>query len=163
MGFVAAIPPAVYAIAGAAASVAGTVVSAMGAEQSAKAQQQSAAYQAQVAANNATIANQNAEAATKAGATQATTQSLQNRARLGAVVAGEAANNVDVTSGSAVDVQQTQRELGQLDVETTVNNANLQAYGYRSQATGYTAQSGLETATAANARLPGTSPRRATS
>jgi hypothetical protein len=59
-----------------------------------------------------------------------------------------AANNVDVNSGSAVAVQEGQREVSQLNTETVLNNANLAAYGYRNQAQAFTEQAGLETLTA---------------
>jgi hypothetical protein len=143
------------AIASVAATAIGAGVSYIGAQQSAAAQSKAAGYQAQVAANNATIANQNATYARQAGEAKATTQSLQARARLGAAVTGEAAQGVDVTTGSAADVQATDRALGQLDTETVRNNAALTAYGYRSQSTGFTAQSGLDQAQSANALAAG--------
>ena len=144
-----------FAAVGAIAAVAGTVVSAVGAQQSAAAQKKAADYQAQVAANNATIANQNARYATQSGQAAATTQSLRNRAAIGALTASLAADNVDVNTGSAADVRTTQRELGQLDVETTVNNAALTAYGYKAQASGYTGQSALASAEASQAGTAG--------
>jgi hypothetical protein len=44
---------------------------------------------------------------------------------------------------SAVNVQKSSAETGQLDSETVLNNAELQAYGYRVNATSEEAQSGL--------------------
>lgn len=58
--------------------------------------------------------------------------------------ASQAANGIDVNTGSAVDVQVGQREQSSLDEQTTLNNAELKAYGYESQATGFTAQAGLD-------------------
>ncbi len=69
----------------------------------------------------------------------------------GLLLQEQAANNIDVTSGSAVDVQATDRALGNMDVATTVGNAALTAYGYRSAATNATAEAGVEQATAAQA------------
>ncbi|MEO6779425.1 MAG: hypothetical protein ABI196_00635 [Bradyrhizobium sp.] len=143
------------AIASVAATAVGAGVSYLGAQQSAAAQSKSAAYGAQVAANNAQIANQNATYARQAGEAKATTQSLQARARLGAAVTGEAAQGIDITTGSAADVQGTDRALGQLDTETVRNNAALTAYGYRSQSTNFTAQSGLKSAQSASALAAG--------
>lgn len=133
-----------------AATVAGAAVSTYGAVQNARAQSQAAAYQAQVAQNNATEAQQNARYAIQAGETSAETQGLKNKEELGAVVASEAANNVDVNSGSALDVQVGQRETGLEDVDQIRSNALLNAYGYQTQATSFTAQSTLDTSTAAN-------------
>lgn len=143
------------ALASIAATTVGTGVAVAGAESSAAAQSKSAAYSAQVAANNAQIANQNASYAAQAGQEKATEQSLKSRAQVGAAIAGEAAQGVDVNSGSALDVQTTDREVGKLETQQVANNAALQVYGYRSQATGFSADSGLDTAKAANALQAG--------
>src|SRR6185312_13605871 len=59
------------------------------------------------------------------------------------IKAAEASGNVDVNSGSASDVQQSQRELGELNTATVASNAALQAYGYRAQASYFEGQSNL--------------------
>lgn len=124
-------------IAGAAISAGGTILGGI-------ASGNAASYQATVARNNAVIANQNAAYATAAGQQQAEQQGLKGAAAVGRIKASQAANGVDVNTGSAVDVQKSQAEESQLDTETVLNNAELQAYGYRSQATNFTAQAGLE-------------------
>jgi hypothetical protein len=129
----------------------GSATSAIGAISSANAQGAAASYSAQVAKNNAQIAAQNASYATESGQAKAQQVGLQNRQKLGATVAGEAASGVDVTTGSNEQVAQSQVELGQEDVGTTLNNAALQAYGYRSQQTSFQAQAGLDTAQAEQA------------
>ena len=139
--------PIISAIAG----VAGAGISAYGALYQGAAARESASYQAQVAANNAIIANQNAKYAVAAGQQQAEAVSLKGAAQQGKVKAALAANNIDVSSGSAKNVQVSQAETSQLDTETVLNNAELQAYGYRTAATGYTAESGLLTTQAAEA------------
>jgi hypothetical protein len=133
--------PALALVAGAV----GAGVSAYGTAEAGKATANAANYNAQVARNNATIANQNADYAVAAGEESAATQSRKNAATSGKIKATQAASGVDVNTGSAVGVQESQRETGQLDSETVLNNAELQAYGYRSQATGFQATAGLET------------------
>lgn len=140
----------IAAYASIAATVTGAAVSAYGAVQNSRAQSQAAAYQAQVATNNATEAQQNARYAIQAGEVSAETQGLKNKEELGAVVASEAANNVDVNSGSALDVQTGTRERGLQDVSTIRNNALLTAYGYQTNATSFTSQSILDTASSQN-------------
>ena len=139
--------PGTLAIVGAA----GAAASAGGALYSGIAQSEAASYQATVARNNALIAQGNAQRAIAAGQQQAQTQSLKNAATAGAIKTAQAANGVDVNSGSAVDVQASQRETGQLDTQNTLYNSMIQAYGYRVNATSDTAQAGLEEATAENA------------
>jgi hypothetical protein len=129
----------------------GTATSAIGAVSSAEAQGKSAAYQAQVAQNNATIAAQNASYATQAGQQKAQEVGLKNRQQLGAIAAEEGASGVTVGTGSNEDVRKSQEEIGQLDVGTTLNNAQLQAYGYRTQQTSFQAQSQLDQAQAGQA------------
>lgn len=119
------------------------------------AQANAADYQAQVAENNATVMRQNEAYASAAGSAAATTQSLKSAAVGGRIKASQAANNIDVNSGSAVNVQKSQREAGELDTATTENNALLQAYGYKTQATNYEAEAGLEKSEADNAWIGG--------
>src|ERR1700677_4764300 len=138
----------------AAAPIIGALASAGGALYGGIAQSEAASYQAQVSRNNALIADQNATRAIAAGQQQAQTQSLKNAATAGAIKTSQAANGVDVNSGSAVDVQASQREVGQLDTQTTLQKAQQEAYGYRVKAVSDTAQAGLEEATAENA-IPG--------
>lgn len=90
-------------------------------------------FQAQVATNNAQTEAQNAQYAEESGQEEAATSSLKGAASGAAVKAGLAANGVDVNSGSAVDVEASERGANQLDAETVLSNANLQAYGYTVQ------------------------------
>lgn len=138
-----------------ATAVAGTAVAATSAINQAQAQSRAAAYQAQVAKNNQITASQNAEYAIQAGQQHAEQQQAQNRALLSRTIAGEAANGVDVNSGSAVDVQATNRQTGVTDTETINHNAALQAYGYRTQGSNFGAQAGLDTMQAADATKGG--------
>jgi hypothetical protein len=125
---------------------AAVAVSAYSAYSSGQAQSANAAYQAQVAKNNQTIANQNANYTIQAGQAEATQASLKGRAQSASIKAAQAANGIDVNSGSAEDVQETQRETNTLNTSTVMQNAALRAYGYRTQATNFGAQSGLDTA-----------------
>jgi hypothetical protein len=140
MGFALAAAPILGAV-GAATSAIGAI----GGGESAAAQ---ANYEAQVAANNAKIAQQNANYALAAGQTQATNVGLQQRAQGGQITSGIAANNIDVNTGSAKAVRESQAEIGTENVQQTLANAGLTAYGYRTQATSSTAESQLEAAEA---------------
>jgi hypothetical protein len=89
--------------------------------------------EANAANYNAVVSRNNAYYVANAGQVQAQNQSLQQGARLGQMVASQAANSVDVNSGSALAEQRSQREVGEVDTETALNNALLQAYGYKAQ------------------------------
>jgi hypothetical protein len=135
--------------------IAGAGIGALGSIFGGFATASAANYQAQIARNNAIVANYNATNAALAGQTTAQAVSLKAAAQGGQIKASQAANNIDVNTGSAVAVQKSQRETGELDTLTAMNNAALAAYGYQQQATGFTAQAGLEEAEAAQAPYGG--------
>jgi hypothetical protein len=129
----------------------GAGMSAFGSIEGGLASRQSSRYNAQVAANNAALAEQNATYTAHAGQTEATQSSLQSANKLAKIKGQLAANGVDVNSGSAVDVQQSEREAGKLSTEMTKANAQARVYGYRAQEAGYQAQQKIDTAQADNA------------
>lgn len=133
------------------AGIAGAGVSALGTISGGEAQSANASYQAQVALNNQTIADQNANYAVEAGEVSASNQSLKNAAQFGRLKTSMAANGVDINSGSAVDVEKSARIEGDTAAATTLSNAELQAYGYRTQAANFGAEAGLETTEAGEA------------
>jgi hypothetical protein len=135
--------------------LAGAAISAVGAISAGDAQGAASAYQAQVAKNNATISTQQANYASAAGQEQATIAGLQSAAQGGTVKASQAANNIDVNSGSAVKVQESQRIAGSLNEQQAVNTATQQVYGYRAMAMSDTAQSQLDTMEAEQAPIAG--------
>lgn len=95
---------------------------------------QAADFQAQIARNNAEIARYNAQSATEVGNAQAFNSMLKTRAQVGYTKAAQAASGIDVNSGSAVDVQASERMLGMLDALTIRSNAARAAYGYQAEA-----------------------------
>lgn len=107
---------------------------------------QTASYQAAVASNNATIARQNEVYSAQAGATQTEQSGLKARAQDAGVKAGLAANNVDVNTGSAADVQQSEHEINQFDTATVAHRAAMAVYGYHTQVNDFSAQSKLDQA-----------------
>jgi hypothetical protein len=127
MAFMAAAAP-VLGLVGAATSAIDTI-------ESGQATANAASYQAQVAQNNAIIAEQNAAYASEAGLASAAATSMKGAAASGKVKATQAASGIDVNTGSAVNVQASERETNVLNTETVLNNAELRAYGYRARAT----------------------------
>ena len=80
---------------------------------------------------------------------------LKAAERAGAIKAAQAASNVDVNSGSALDVRSSAAELGELNALTIRSSAARTAYGYETQGIQYGAQQGVEEATAAAAPATG--------
>ncbi len=137
------------------AGAASAAVGAVGAISSANAQADASRFQSQVSANNAIIGQQQAQTTIASGEQQATTQALKTRATVGAIKAAQGASNVDVDSGSAVDVRSSQAELGMEDQLTIRSNAARQAYGYQVGAVSNTAQSQLLQKQASGAETAG--------
>ena len=126
-------------------AIAGPIIGATGALVQGAATQNASDYQAAVANNNAIIAGYNAGLATQSGEVQAENKSRQGAEKQASIKAATAANGIDVNSGSAVTTQEGEHEVANTDTATTMHNALLQAYGYRTQQTGFEAQSKLDT------------------
>lgn len=135
-------------------AAAGVALSAVGTVASGVSQANAANYQASVNRNNALTASNNAQYAREAGAVETELAGRRAAEQEARVRAGIAANNIDVNSGSAADVQQGERETGLLSQETVANNAALTSYGYGTQASGFQAEAGLKSTESATA-VPG--------
>ena len=129
---------------GAALSTYGGLQQAAGTRAAGQASYNAGMYSAAVAAQNAEIANQRSDRAIAAGSQKASMESLKGAANLGAIKAGQAAAGVDVNTGSAVRVQESARMLNKLNADTTMNNAQETAYGYKVEASQDEAQAKLD-------------------
>ena len=69
---------------------------------------------------------------------------MKSGANVGSIKATQAASGVDVNKGSALDVQSSARELGELAATHTQENAQERAWGYRVQASNDVAQAELD-------------------
>jgi hypothetical protein len=121
----------------------GGLISAVGSIAGGMAQANALNYQAQVAQNNAIIAQQNANYAIEAGQAKTAKVDMQEAEVGGQIKAAEAAGNVDVNTGSNKQVQISQRQLGKLNTEQELANAQLVEYGYLSHKMNFEAQSKL--------------------
>ena len=135
--------------------VLGSVAGAAGGLISSGASGASANYQAQIASNNAVIAGMQRASAISAGHEQTYEKSLQGADQVGRIKAAIGANNVDVNTGSAVNVLGGQRAANQLSAETTLSNAQKAAWGYKLQELGYSDQSNLYKAQAQSDKTAG--------
>lgn len=125
------------------ATVAGTVIGAVGQMQQQAAAQAQANYQAQVAENNQIIARQNAQYARQAAEAQVQRQNEKTAAMVGAIRAAQASNNLDVNTGSALEVQSSAEALGQLDAVSIREAGERQARAFENQGRGFADQAGL--------------------
>lgn len=122
---------------------AGTAMSALSAVQGSAATKNATAAQAQVARNNAQIAGWQAEDAIQRGARSVTSSRIQTRQTKGSQIARMAANGIDVTEGSALNILTDTDQFGEIDANTIGDNAAREAWAIRQQAAGYNADASL--------------------
>lgn len=128
----------------AALAIAAAATTAYGAEQSANAQAQAAKYNANVAEQNAKLSTQNAEWTGAEGEQQTGLAGIKSQQTEGAIKTAQAANNVDINSGSALSVQKSQDQSGLLNQSNTRSNAARTAYGFEVQASQGVGQAQLD-------------------
>jgi hypothetical protein len=137
------------------ATLAGGITSAIGAEKSGAAQQQSYNYQAGVAQLNSQIDLQNADYARGQGETQAMQYGLKAGQQQAQIKNQQAASGLDVNSGSAVAVQQSQKLITGIDTAQIRSNAAKVAYDYDVKSTMDLNQSTLDVMAGQNAKTAG--------
>lgn len=120
---------------------AGSVVKAAGSTYSGQAAASMHKYQAGVAAVNAKIARQNAEYSRGVGEFKAEQSGMKTAGEIGRTTAIQGASGFRVESGSATDVRESQRMLGQSAQNVIRSNAARAAYGHEVEALNFEAQS----------------------
>lgn len=137
------------------ATVAGGIVSAQGALTNAQATQNSFNYQAGVAQINSQIDLQNADYARDQGEVKAQLYGMQAGQRQAQIKNTQAASGLDVNSGSAVAVQDSQKKITGIDTAQIRSNAAKVAYDYDVKSTMDLNQSTLDVMAGQNAKIAG--------
>lgn len=91
-------------------------------------------YQSSLLRQNAILKNQAADETVIAANTSADWQRVKAGQAIGTQRSAQAANGIDVNSGSSAQLQDDTALLGELDALTIQNNAAREAYGLRVQA-----------------------------
>lgn len=137
------------------ASIAGGVASAGGAIAGGVGSYNAYSYKAAVAKQNATIAKNNAAYAAWEGGKAAEKQGIADQFKLGQIVTGQAAGNVDIHSGSAAQVQASQAGIASENQMMIRSNASRKAYGYEVEATNMLNEAKMDKAAGSNALVSG--------
>lgn len=132
-----------------------SAIGAAGAIQQGQAQADAAEYNAKVQENNAKIAEFKARDAIVRGNEEQKKQRAHTAEIAGRQRAAMAANNIDVTYGSALDAAVDTAMLGELDALTIRSNSYREAYDHRVDATNERAGAELSRMEARNARTAG--------
>ena len=141
--------------AGVASGVAGGIVGGVSSYQQGKAQQAQYNYQAKVNEENAKIAQENANVQRQQGIEEARLQRIKAASTIGAQKTAMAANGVDITQGTAVDVISDTAAMGELDALQTQYNYEMKARGYEAQAGNFQNQANLDVISGKNAYKAG--------
>lgn len=138
-----------------AASVVGGAMSAYGQYEQGQASKQSGLYQAAVARNNKIIAERAAERAKSEGLVDIENNDVKVRGLLGSQKAAQAANGIDVNTGTALAIRKGTREAGAYDSEILRVNSENKAYSYLVQAQNFESEARFSEMKANNAERAG--------
>jgi len=136
-------------------SLAGGLLSAFGNYQSGVANEKMYNYSAAVADINSKINMQNSDYALNVGERQGVQYGMKAAQQRGKIITGQAASGLEVGSGSAKDVQDSQSTVTRMDLDTIRSNAAKTAYDYRVAATSAQNQAAMDRAAAFNAKRAG--------
>ncbi len=137
------------------ATLAGGLLQAYGNQQQGAAQQQMYNYRAQVAKINADINRQNATWARDKGEKETVQYGMKAAQQRGAITAGQAASGLDVNTGSAKQVRESQQKVVDMDTSMIRSNAAKIAYDYETKAVMDENQSTLDIMAGENAKKSG--------
>lgn len=118
-------------------AVAGAVMGAVSAVQEGKQQQAMYNYQAEVAKQNAEIAQRNADTERQTGIEEARLQRMKTLQAVGSQQAAMAANGMDITQGTSLDIIEDTAAMGELDALQIQTNYERKALAYEQQANNF--------------------------
>jgi len=136
-------------------TIASTAMGVTSSIQQGKAQEAYQNYQAEVAKQNAEIAQDNAALERQQGIEEARLQRMKAIQAVGSQQTAMAANGVDVTQGTALDVIEDTAAMGELDALQTRYNYERKALQYEQQASNFQNQANLDIIEGQNALQAG--------
>jgi len=140
---------------GTALAIGGALLGGVGQVASAQAQSNAARYNAEVQRNNAMLAERQAKNVLDAGMREEQKQKAQTQQLMAKQQAAMAANGVDTSFGSPLDLMVDTAKLGAVDALTIRTNAYRNYDDVRNQAVSYRNQAALYDMEAKNSRTAG--------
>lgn len=135
--------------------IAGSAIGAVSSYSQGKQQQAMYNYQAQIAEENAKIAQKNAATERQTGIEEARLQRIKTLQAIGSQKTAMAANNMDVTQGTSLDIIQDTAAMGELDALQIETNYERKALAYEQQANNFSNQANLDVISGRNAYKSG--------
>ena len=136
-------------------TIGSTIMGGVGAIQQGKAQAASARYSANVAEMNAKLSDRAAKDALERGKLEEQKQRQKTAGLMGQQQAAMAANGVDVTFGSPLDLLVDTATMGELDALTIRSNSYREERDIRQQGANYRGQAAMNRAQASSANTGG--------
>jgi len=133
-------------------SILGGVLGARSAKAAGNSAFQMGLYQAGIAKQNAEYARQNADIASVEGEQSAMKYGMKARQQAGDIAAAQGASGLDVNSGSAKDVRESQHLVSTMDMDQIRRNAAKAAFDYRVTAANYEQEAMMSLMGAQNAK-----------
>lgn len=131
--------------------IAGGVTGAVSNYQQGKSQQAMYNYQAQIDENNAKIAQKNAAEERQTGIEEARLQRMKTLQAIGNQQTAMAANGMDVTQGTSLDIIEDTAAMGELDALQIEHNYEKKALQYEQASNNYSNQANLDRIAGKNA------------
>lgn len=150
----AAVANAMLAV-GAVATIAATTLGTVSSVQQGKQQQAMYNYQAKVAEENAKIANKNAANERQTGIEEARLQRMKTMQVVGSQQAAMAANGMDITDGTSLDIIEDTAAMGELDALQIQTNYERKALAYEQQGLNYNNEARMDVIAGKNAYTTG--------
>ena len=135
----------------AAVTVASAALGAVSSYSQGKSQQAMYNYQAQVAQQNAKIANNNAAMERQTGIEEARMQRIKTLQAVGSQQAAMAANGMDITQGTSLDIIEDTSAMGELDALQIQTNYERKALSYEQQANNFSNEANMDVIAGKNA------------
>ena len=136
-------------------TVASSAISTTSAIQQGNAAKAQYKYQAKVAKENADIAQENANRERQQGIEEARLQRLKAAQNVASQTSAMAANGIDVTQGTPVDLLGDTAMWGEMDALNTLANSESRAQAFEAQANNFQNQSRLDSLAGQNAYKAG--------
>jgi hypothetical protein len=131
--------------------IASTAFQAFGTIQEGRAAKSAANYNAQVAERNAQYADYQAKDATARGAEDERRQRVKTQQMIGTQRAQMAANGMDLSDGDGLNIQTQTAQQGTVDALIIRQNAEREAFGYKTNSYNFRAEAGMQRAAGKNA------------
>ena len=135
--------------------VAGSAIGAVSSYSQGKQQQAMYNYQAQINQENARIAQKNAATERQTGIEEARLQRMKTLQVIGSQKTAMAANGMDITQGTSLDIIQDTAAMGELDALQIETNYEKKALAHEQQANNFSNQANLDVISGRNAYKSG--------